>query len=569
MCCAALAQIGITLPHLYPKSPASTLTGKKIFMLEHMGTKPVTFGQIWEGHAMSVYAYGAKCDGVTDDSGAINNALKATGTVIIPNKSCYVGSTIKVPGNAELVGETFLPMNPPYGSTILCGAAVSPCVQIGNTMTNYNGALRKLIVSRNLSSTPSASLVGIQIYGYNNTLEDVMAYNHGVGYYYQAEPSTGQGLGSEMTRCYGGKISDAYIVLDGWPEMHMMQCRLGMNGLGDYGANAFIRFQGGLSGSPSGPNGLIAVSNQFNQGSSSVAHFLEFVNLGSGGVPAIDAIEFMFNNNHIENIGSAEVYSDSTWMQINQVWMIANEFNDAVPFFNMNAATSLNQWHLSHNVSFNTSFAPSSSMNTISIMNIDSNEFNGPVTLGYTGVTSGDATFRDNKLHHGATLTGTWNPLVYKNNVYYGGSLSDSAGGVVYMEDSSEEISKIETIVSGGNLQSVLGNQSTSNNSVAQFALQTGIANTSAGLLLSTGSGFPVVETYWGSGDTGGYLLTNAGTTVATWQNGLRLGAVTGGDPGNGGVNAINYWSSGSVGVTCSGRPSASFASVKGIVTHC
>jgi hypothetical protein len=51
------------------------------------------------------------------------------------------------------------------------------------------------------------------------------------------------------------------------------------------------------------------------------------------------------------------------------------------------------------------------------------------------------------------------------------------------------------------------------------------------------------------------------------WQIG---NGVTGGDEGAGTLNLAGaYYQAGTVGVTCSGPPTASFASKLGIVTHC
>lgn len=81
----------------------------------------------------------------------------------------------------------------------------------------------------------------------------------------------------------------------------------------------------------------------------------------------------------------------------------------------------------------------------------------------------------------------------------------------------------------------------------------------------------------WSSGHHGMAVLIGATpgsstskATVATFQAGVQIGAPTGGDEGAGTINvATAYYSNGTIGVTCSGSPTASFASVKGIVTHC
>lgn len=82
-----------------------------------------------------------------------------------------------------------------------------------------------------------------------------------------------------------------------------------------------------------------------------------------------------------------------------------------------------------------------------------------------------------------------------------------------------------------------------------------------------------------GINQSGGSILSQiSGTTYFTVNTvaaqvsnvGLEIGSPTGGSEGTGTINAATgYYANGSVGVTCSGSPTASFASTEGIVTHC
>lgn len=63
---------------------------------------------------------------------------------------------------------------------------------------------------------------------------------------------------------------------------------------------------------------------------------------------------------------------------------------------------------------------------------------------------------------------------------------------------------------------------------------------------------------------------TNAARWVIGATGGLYSAAATGGNEGVGTINAAGaYYSGGTIGVTCSGAPTGSFASTLGIVTHC
>lgn len=55
---------------------------------------------------IDVRAFGAKCDGITDDAIAIQNALnsKTTGTVVLPGGTCNYGRQLNITSNKQLIG---------------------------------------------------------------------------------------------------------------------------------------------------------------------------------------------------------------------------------------------------------------------------------------------------------------------------------------------------------------------------------------------------------------------------------------------------------------------------------
>lgn len=70
----------------------------------------------------------------------------------------------------------------------------------------------------------------------------------------------------------------------------------------------------------------------------------------------------------------------------------------------------------------------------------------------------------------------------------------------------------------------------------------------------------------------GAYTWTRANFSIleGVLGGGFQVGSPTGGRQGLGTINASStYYANGSAGVTCSGTPTLSFASVNGIVTHC
>ena len=93
---------------------------------------------------------------------------------------------------------------------------------------------------------------------------------------------------------------------------------------------------------------------------------------------------------------------------------------------------------------------------------------------------------------------------------------------------------------------------------------------------LTTGGGLHL----WGRGTTNDLVLLNkSGGTIAVVPTGTtnfqiagagEIGSASGGFKAGGSLNISGiYWSNGTQGLTCSGTPSASFASTNGIVTHC
>ena len=83
---------------------------------------------------------GATCDGVTDDGALIQAALNANpgATIMLPPRLCFSSVPITIPNGDTLATLNMIPGNPPQGGGIICGAAVSPCVQVGNTAAGAN-----------------------------------------------------------------------------------------------------------------------------------------------------------------------------------------------------------------------------------------------------------------------------------------------------------------------------------------------------------------------------------------------------------------------------------------------
>ena len=525
-------------------------------------TSPVISGGLTQnGVVIDVRAppYNAKCDGTTDDAAAINAALTAAaalspaGLVLIPDATCRAASTISVPRLVNLAGAVFNPSNPPTGSVIKCDLSVTPCVTGGGN----NGTVRveKLSITH-AAGTPSSGTVGLQIAdAYNAVVNDVMVYNSGLCYQFLAHPATGLGLGAVMNRTFSGACSDAHIDVNGWPELRINQSRFGMDGNGDYASNAFIRVEGGVSGTAGGPNTIVAENSQFNQGGgNAVFHWLEFVNLGSGGVPAIDATDFKFNTLHVEGINGADIYSDSSWNLINRLSIENSSFNDVgTAFFSLNSATQTAVVQLiAAQIAGPLSLTAPSGHPMTAFTQIGGS-IGGSETL--TGVAGSTATVSNVAFYNGLTVAGTWTNLSVGPDTYVGGGFINSVANTsgVYVNSFESLNVSLSTPINVNALgqhtllnltgvetgdyvqENILNNGGGTASARTQW--QTSISNGYAIFGVSNLTGSTMQAQYYAGSAVVNLDFLNSGSATTTFHNGANLimtiapGMITAGVP--------------------------------------
>ena len=362
--------------------------------------------------------YGAVCNGTTDDASAINAALSsvAPGGVVRlpPGGVCRAASTIAVPPGATLDLGSSIPAHPPGGGMLLCDAGVNPCVQLTPSgVASGTAGLRNGTISR--SGLPTAGTVGVLINGYHSTINNVLVDNSTKCWVFAAQPVVGAGIHTELFGASAQRCSDAYVDAISFPEIYWFGGRFGENGGGDYAANAYVRIEGTAGNDSAGGPGTIGFYGmQWNTSGGAPLHGWEFVNLGGGSVPPIDATDFQMIGGHIESIagGGAIIYSDASWNNIDRFKMIGVTINTGtvaggVHFTALNPATSPSEWDLTSDLVYTEDFvlAPAAGQN-INQLKVTGGRISGPVTI--TGVGNSSATFSGVDFANGLTVAGAW-----------------------------------------------------------------------------------------------------------------------------------------------------------------
>ena len=307
----------------------------------------------------AVYAddYGAVAnDLATDSAAAIRYCVNTFPVTRLRGYAYRMASALVIPDGHMLVGDMFLPnLDTPAGSRLVFDAGVATCVQIGSGGGNLSAGLDSVIIDR-AGGAPPAGSIGILVKdGYCPALNRVGSRNHAVCVYWKNDGYFG--ITSHSRGLYTALAGDAHLVVDNWPELFITQGRLGVNGAADYNCNAYLRITGGSGPGAPGPNGVFLSQVQMNQGLNVPAHAVEWVNMGD---TVSNALEYKFDQCHLEGVGAAFFYSDATCANLHMFDLTSCTLNNNVPIFALNPATRL------------------------VVCNITNNAFAGPLTLAPT-----------------------------------------------------------------------------------------------------------------------------------------------------------------------------------------
>lgn len=378
------------------------------------GVTPVQWGYT----PGNVLRYGRNATpGTTDMATAIQAALNSNAAVKIPNGTYRVSSGITIPSNTVMQSDGLAATSPPNtGAIIICDLAVTPCVTVGGASAN-NGAvgLIGVTVTRAAGSIPAGS-IGVLVQNvYNPTLSYINSVRHAIGFEFSAD-GIQYGISAQPDHLYTGAITDTHVFMLSWPELRITQSRFGHNGGVDVACASYMRISGGsTSNASAGPNTLYLTNTQFNQGGGATCtNWIQFINQTPSSIANI--AEWAFSNVHVEAVGTQYITSDATFTNLSRLRISNCHFTAVVPFFALNAATTVNDWGLSNNYfGAGLTLAPSSQINFLEINN---NKFGAAVSI--TGVGNSSVVTSNNIYTSSLTYAGSFAHLV---------SLGDSVSG--------------------------------------------------------------------------------------------------------------------------------------------
>jgi hypothetical protein len=267
---------------------------------------------------------------------------------------------------------------------------------------------------------------------YNVLMHNVGVFNHGICFEASAEMVYGIHLAADMLTT--GGCSDAHFVINSWPEVFVTNSRFGINGFGDYAANAYVRITGTcdpVNAAGLGANTVYFTNNQFNQGQNLVGAFLEWKNISPSTCPSDEIIsEYVFTGNHIEgpNFG---IRTDASATQIRRIKFTGNYFlpgpGSGSEFWSFGAATRIVDFSFIGNTTLYSTFTFAPGAQIISAQISNNNFKNGGAR--YTGTGAGNAMIASANLYNGTvSITGRWATASFSGIVLTGTAPTNSTG---------------------------------------------------------------------------------------------------------------------------------------------
>lgn len=428
---------------------------------------------------------------------AFQQALSIGGAIFVPGYTYRLASGIHIPGGSSLDGEWMSAFNGPAGTILVFDLSVATCITVGGTPTAGVG-LSNVAVNRAAGSVPAGSKGILVNNAYNPYIFNVFSLRHAVPFYFGPV-----GIAANISNIYTGAATDAHLVQDTCPELRIEQGRFGLNGGGDFNCNTYLRVTGGDTVNPAGgPNTLFCTDCQFNQGSNTVTHWLEFVNQNPGTVGDVE--QWQFENCHIETITGPYLFTDSTWPGLTRFRLANCQFNSVAEFIGVNAATTIDTWEFT-SCQFSGTFTLNAAYPHINFLQLSNNRFLGLLTIH--GVAGATVTLSNNIENAGTTTTGVFATF---------SMLGDQLGGA------------------GWTNSATFGAVNVFTQQAIQGKLIVNAPTTDGGIVInlpSGGAGLQVADSVTGAGTTGHLTVTAPNNT-----NGASIELT-----GNGGVTPAKF----------------------------
>ncbi len=530
-----LSGSGEPVNDLDPRTPQATdrivisaSTGRKAYRASLASIKgPIAY----------VDDYGAFPNDLVNDSLAAFVFCLANFAVVRWSGSYRLSAGITVPPGCDAGGLAGLPNeNAVAGSTLVFDLAVDHCVTIIGDSSNGTANLHDTAVTRAAGAIPSGSLGVFLNTGYNCQIDNVSSTRHAIGFYFlSAGPN---GIACKAARLSSAAISDAHLVADTWPELHVIQSRFGANGSVDMACNAYVRITGGGLGG-AGPNGVFFTQCQFNQGANAPDYGVDFVNMTHTDS---NALEFKWSQCHFEGVAVAIIKSDASCAFLNRLNFTDCTVNcPTTPMLALNAGTEPADWSIHGNQLYVSTFtlAPTVAFSKVAISN------NVITATGLLTAPAGSTISLSNNNWNALTIAGAGNFSIVGDRMNAGVFTNSCTGKVTYINPDLSAMTWTPALKFGGasvgltySLQ-VGEYQSVGSYVTASFGLTLTAKGSSTGS--ATIAGLPVTASAsFGSagGGASAYALNLAGLSSPV--------TVTSG----GGMSSLQLYETGATGVT-------------------